>query len=253
MKNISVLIIEDNKTLAEQIYSFFEQQGAIVDYSHTGLGGWRLIEKQDFDLIILDLMLPDIDGVELCRRIKQETPRNIPVLMLTALGAIEDKRLGFGAGADDYLSKPFILEELLLRARALCKREQLHQDHEIHIEDLVINTATRQACRAGHNLKLNRSSFQILEILARAHPNAVSRSQLIKQLWGEDVPSSDSLRSHIYALRNVLDKPFPTTLLTTVHGVGFILEGTTSPNNRSAGSPNAHSNKHPNIGRSESE
>lgn len=226
MTQLSVLIIEDNHSLAEQIYGFLEQQGLVVDFSHTGMGGLELLQQNHFDVVVLDVMLPDISGLEVCRRIKIELLTDIPVLMLTSLDGLDDKREGFSSGADDYLAKPFVLEELLMRCRALARRRSLHESHIIDIEDLRLDVRSHCAYRQGQELKLNRIGFKILQILATAYPQAVSRSQLIRQLWGDDAPESDSLRSHIYSLRNILDKPYKDAILHTVHGVGFILRVT---------------------------
>lgn len=223
MDHHSILLIEDNKILGAQIHDYLSAHGFMVDYSPTGGGGLKLAAEHQFDAVILDLMLPDIDGLDVCHQLKQTSVHHIPVLMLTALGSLENKREGFAVGADDYLAKPFDLEELLMRCQALVRRPELHASRIIKIDDLIIDLTEKSVTRSGQVLELTQIGFQILQVLAQAHPQAVSRSQLMKRIWGDESPDSDSLRSHIYSLRNKVDKPFDKPLIATIHGVGFKL------------------------------
>ena len=220
---IRVLLIEDNYAIAEQLCDFLAHHQFQVDYANDGKIGFRLFQKNIYDVIILDLMLPDINGIELCKKMKNSSDIAIPVLMLTARDSIADKGLGFDAGADDYLTKPFELEEVVMRCLALTKRHQLHKSSCLTIGDLTIDMQQHQVQRAGRQLKLSLTDFNILLALVHAYPNAVSRTELIAKVWGDDFPDSDVLRSHIYTLRNIIDKPFEQAMLKTIHGLGFKL------------------------------
>ena len=176
------------------------------------------------DLLLLDLGLPGLDGVSLCEQLRQRAPRHVPVLMLTAHDALADKLQGFAAGADDYLVKPFASEELLARVQALLRRRTAGQDYLLRIGSLHIDRRAQEAHRAGQRLVLPPTAFRILLLLAEAWPRALTRSELIHRLWDDDAPDSDPLRSHLYVLRQQLDRPYATPMLTTVHGVGFRLQ-----------------------------
>jgi DNA-binding response OmpR family regulator len=224
LHKLSILLIEDNRTIASQLTEFFEGHGWIVDYANNGAQGIQLALEQNFDVIILDLNLPDIDGLEVCKQIKQQATINPPILMLTARDAFEDKAAGYGRGADDYVTKPFEFRELALRCQALARRHKLHQSHRIEIGELVIKKNECTAKRQGQLLKLTNIGFKILLTLAQAYPQAVSRSNLISTVWGDEPPDTDALRTHIYSLRHALDKPFATAMLTTITNVGYKLE-----------------------------
>jgi len=221
--NIRVLLVEDNYAIAEQLCDYLAEHHFHVDYANDGRRGFTLFEKNSYDVIILDLMLPDINGIELCKKIKDTSTVAIPVLMLTARDSITDKGLGFDAGADDYLTKPFELEEVVMRCLALAKRHQLHKSTCISIGDLTIDMHQHQVQRAGRLLNLSITDFNILLVLVHAYPNAVSRTELIAKIWGDEFPDSDVLRSHIYTLRNIVDKPFAQAIIKTIHGMGFKL------------------------------
>jgi len=221
--NIRVLLVEDNYVIAEQLCDYLADHHFHVDFANDGKRGLALFEKNSYDVIILDLMLPDINGIELCKKIKDTSTVAIPVLMLTARDSITDKGLGFDAGADDYLTKPFELEEVVMRCLALAKRHQLHKSTRISIGDLTIDMHQHQVQRAGRLLNLSITDFNILLVLVHAYPNAVSRTELIAKIWGDEFPDSDVLRSHIYTLRNIVDKPFAQAIIKTIHGMGFKL------------------------------
>ena len=224
MGSLAILLIEDTQAIATQVCDYLENQGVLVDYAATGRHGMQLAQAHHYDVILLDIMLPDIDGIKVCQFIKGLCGPVIPVLMLTARDSIQDKSTGFDAGADDYLTKPFELQELYMRCNALARRHQLHQSQQVCIGDLVLNENQRQVQRAGQQLHMSITDFNILLMLVKAYPNAVSRQQVINKIWGDDFPDSDVLRSHIYTLRQVLDKPFSHMMLKTIHGLGFKLE-----------------------------
>ena len=224
MENLSVLLIEDTAAIATQVCDYLEAQGIAVDYADNGTEGIRLAQAHAFDVILLDIMLPDLDGKLVCQTLKQQCDPTPPVLMLTARDSIDDKTQGFDAGADDYLTKPFALPELLGRCRALARRHGLHQSRQTHIGELTLDEPRQQAYRCGQALALSSTDFAILQLLVKAYPAAVSRQHIINKVWGDGLPDSDVLRSHIYTLRQSLDKPFATPMLKTVHSLGFRLQ-----------------------------
>lgn len=220
---VRVLIIEDNAALRGNMAEAFEAEGDCVDFAADGPGGLRLALESSPDVVVLDLSLPGMDGVRVCEQLRARANRHVPILMLTARDTLQDKLGGFAAGADDYLVKPFAEAELLARCRALSLRHRVGTEHHLQIGSLSINRRLGAATRQGHPLLLHRTSFRILLDLAEAWPGTLTRSQLIAHLWGEEAPESDPLRSHLYLLRQALDKPFATPMLQTVHGVGFRL------------------------------
>ncbi|MDP5138059.1 response regulator transcription factor [Rheinheimera baltica] len=221
---LQVLLIEDELSIAKNIASYMEQKGHIFDFANNGKQGLALALQQYYDLIILDLNLPGMDGLQVCRQIRQQAQRHIPLLMLTARDSIDAKVSGFTVGTDDYLTKPFSLQELEVRCLALSRRHLLQQQHTITLGPLLLDKQRRIAKRDGQLLALNTMGYNILLLLAEAYPQVLSRSELSHKLWGDEPTESDALRSHIYQLRAVLDKPFAYPLLKTVFGVGFTLE-----------------------------
>lgn len=224
MKALKILLVEDNQTIASQVIEFLEGHGWTLDYAATGKQGMALASAEIYDLVLLDLNLPDVDGLQVCEHIKQHAPHKLPVLMLTARDAFEDKAKGFYRGADDYVTKPFELRELALRCQALARRHELHTSQTLQIGDLHLDLGKRQATRAGQPLTLTHIGFTLLTGLAKAYPNALTRSELIHLVWGDEPPPSDALKSHMYSLRNALDKPFDQSMLRTLTNVGYRLE-----------------------------
>ena len=221
---LTVLLIEDNLTIASQVCDFLEGVGWQVDHTVKGAQGIELALAQIYDVVVLDLNLPDIDGLEVCKSIKQQALTYLPILMLTARDAFEDKADGFGMGADDYVTKPFELRELVLRCSALARRNNLHNNKILRVGNLEVDTAKRTASRSGQVLQLTKIGFEILSVLAQAYPQPVTRSVLIHKVWADDPPDSDALRTHIFSLRSALDKPFNSPMLTTIINVGYKLE-----------------------------
>lgn len=220
----AVLIVEDNPDISTQLGDYLSDKGFIVDFASNGKTALSLLDTQRFDIVVLDLMLPDMDGLTICQHIKQTASTQIPVLMLTARDSLGDKVEGFGVGADDYLTKPFALEEVYVRCLALGRRLQLHQNSVITIGELQIDIHQHLAKRQGQYLKLSSTDYEILKLLATEYPKAVSKRHLTERIWGNDIPETDALRSHIYTLRNAVDKPFGHAMIKTLHGVGFKLE-----------------------------
>ncbi|HEY9031445.1 MAG TPA: response regulator transcription factor [Kangiella sp.] len=221
---MKVLLIEDNGVLARQITEFMANNGVVVDYAMTARHGTYLALSETYDLVIVDVMLPDENGFEVTKTIKKKSAIHLPILMLTSRDAIADKTEGFAAGADDYLTKPFDLQELLLRCRSLCRRHQLYQPKVLTVGQLTIDSVSRVAHRDGRMLHLGQIPFQILETLIEAYPQPVSRALLIHRIWGNEPPETDALKSHIYQLRHILDKNFDYPMLKTVTNLGYRLD-----------------------------
>ena len=222
-KGLTVLLVEDQTELAKNIIQYLESRGHVVDYASDGKQGVDLALSQPFDVIVLDIMMPKMDGLQVCELLRNESVKHLPILMLTARDTLDDKVKGFSVGADDYLTKPFALEELEIRCIALSRRHLLQTDNKINIGSLIIDRQTKQVERDGQTVNLNAMNFNILLFLAQSYPQVVSRSELCHHLWGDDPTESDSLRSHIYQLRQAIDKPFSEPVIKTVHGVGFTL------------------------------
>lgn len=219
-----VLVVEDNKDMQSVLESFLRLKGAESDFALNGQLGFELGLKHEFDVIILDVMLPKKDGMQVARELR-ENGCDTPILMLTALNGQEDLLSGFGAGADDFVTKPFQLPELEVRLNALIKRfTGKVAKTNLTWGDIEIDERSRSVQRCGTLLDTTPVMYQILALLVRAQGGVVSRETIINLLWGEDAPDKDLLRSHIYMLRNVLDKPFERRLLTTVPKIGFKLE-----------------------------
>ncbi len=227
LHSLRVLVIEDHLDIAENIGDYLSAQGHIVDFAMDGISGMHLALTQEFDVIVRDLMLPGMDGITLCQRYREEAKRQTPILMLTARDTLDDKLVGFKSGADDYLVKPFALEELAARIIALTKRGQNADKASLIVDDLELDLGTMKVTREGTPIELNRSCLSILQILMKAFPNVVKRQDLETALWGDQPPGTDSLRSHLYLLRSKIDKPFSTPILETIHGIGYRLIGKT--------------------------
>jgi len=221
---MNILVIEDNRDIAANIADYLEPLGHQLDFAATGTAGFELASRQRFDVIVLDLMLPGQDGLTVCRRLRQEAGVHTPVLMLTARDQLDDKLDGFAAGADDYLVKPFSIRELEARLLALVNRTaQTSRGSQLRVGDLRYNTDTLQAERSGQVLELNPVQRRLLEMLMRNAHRVVTREELEQHLWGNTPPDRDILRTHVYALRSVVDKPFEQRLIRTVHGIGYRL------------------------------
>jgi DNA-binding response OmpR family regulator len=219
-----ILLIEDNRNISEMAGEYLERKGFGVDYASDGADGLRLAVENSYDVIVLDLMLPRIDGLEVCRRLRQEAKKSTPVLMLTARDTLDDKVRGLEAGGDDYLIKPFAIQELEARVRALIRRDRRQVSAEVlKVGDLVLDTATLRLTRGGRDLQLSPIGLKLLTILMRESPRVVSRRDIEREIWGDALPDSDTLRSHLYNLRKVIDKPFEKQLLHTIHSAGYRL------------------------------
>jgi DNA-binding response OmpR family regulator len=218
-----VLIIEDNPDIAANLGDYLEDHGHTVDFAGDGITGLHLAVVNDFDSIVLDLALPGMDGLEVCRKLRSEAGKETPVLMLTARDRLEDKLAGFDTGADDYLVKPFELQEVEARLNVLAGRGRRRNRRELKVGDLKFNLDTLSVNREGEEIYLNPIGLKLLQCLMGSSPNVVSRAELEMEVWGEEMPDSDSLRVHIHSLRSAIDKPFSSNMIQTRHGIGYRL------------------------------
>jgi len=228
MHSLRVLVVEDHTPLREQLAALLNGAGYIAEEAADGRLALVMALENPPDVMLLDIGLPGLNGVSLCEALRAQSARHVPVLMLTARDTLSDKLQGFIAGADDYLVKPFASEELLARIGALSRRKGMGEEYLLSIGSLQLDRRTRAASRSGQLLALPPTAFNILLMLAEAWPRAVSRSEIVDALWQGEALDADSLRTHIFQLRQQLDKPFEHAMLKTVHGVGFRLTNDTS-------------------------
>lgn len=221
---LRLLVVEDSLPLRTELATLLEAQGHRVDFAADGRTGLALALAEPPDVLVLDLGLPGLDGLRVCERLRRESAQHIPVLMLTARDAVQDKVRGFEAGADDYLVKPFAGAELLARCLALSRRHRLGEPVGLVVGPLAIDRRSHEASRDGQRLELPLKPFQLLLALAEAWPRTLTRSDLVERVWGDEAPPSDPLRSHLYVLRQALDRPFDWPMLRTVQGIGFRLQ-----------------------------
>jgi DNA-binding response OmpR family regulator len=227
----SILLVEDDRDLAANIEEYLARRGWSVQYSANGARALDLILTDRFAAVILDHQLPGLTGMEICQKLRAGIAQQLPVLMLTAADSLEDRLAGFAAGVDDYLVKPFALPELEARLRALIRRAEGRPAlaaARLIFEDVEMDLSRREVLRAGRPLQLTRMAFAILEILLRRAPAIVTREELERTLWGEELPGSDALRSHIFALRANLERAPLPPLLQTHRGVGYQLQKSAS-------------------------
>ena len=222
-----ILIIEDDQRLAEIIQRGLEENGFTTQVAYDGRMGLKLALANDYGLIVSDIVLPEMNGLEVCRKIRDNKPE-IPILMLTALGSTDDKLEGFDAGADDYLGKPFEFRELLARIRALLKRagkQQTTQSHLLKYDDLEINLHTKTARRAGVDIKLTPKEFKLLAYMVGNAEKVLSKSEIAEKVWDTHFDTGTNfIDVYINYLRKKIDKPFGNKLIRTRAGMGFILE-----------------------------
>ena len=193
-----------------------------MDYASDTTLARTLVQEHHYDILVLDVMLPGEDGYSFCEYLRKELALDTPVIFMTARDQLDDKLEGFARGGDDYIVKPFALPELVARVQALVRRERREvAPNLLTVADLQLDPARQEVRREGQILKLSPTAFRILRILMRESPKVVSREQLEHELWGDLVPDSDALRSHLYNLRKAVDKPFEHALLETLPGVGF--------------------------------
>jgi DNA-binding response OmpR family regulator len=222
---MKILVVEDEHKIANSIKKGLEQETYTVDLAYDGNTAYDLACSESFDLIVLDLMLPGLSGLEVCRKLRSENIHT-PILILTAKDQLQDKVLGLNSGADDYLTKPFAFEELLARIKALSRRPKTVVDTIFTIDDLVLNTSTFEVTRAGKNIQLSSKEYSLLEYLLR-HPNkTLTKDQIINHVWSYDADVlPNTVEVYIAYLRNKIDKPFSKShhLIHTIRGFGYKL------------------------------
>lgn len=218
-----LLVIEDNRDHAANLADFFEPIGYGLDFAYSGAAGLELAVKSDFDLIILDVNLGDMNGFEVCRQLRAQHSINTPILFLTARDGLDDKLEGFSCGASDYLVKPFSMLELQARINAQAKRPAPIDQSVLTVGGLSLDLTTHRCWRDAKAISLNPSEYLLLKLLMQASPGVVSRQHISETLWSDEPPDSDVIRIHIYQLRGKIDKPFDCALIRTVHGVGYRL------------------------------
>lgn len=220
--SLHILVIEDNPDLAANICDFLEAKGHIVDAAGDGITGLHLAVTKNYDAIVLDIVLPGMDGLTLCRKFREEAKRSTPVLMLTARDALDDRVAGLECGADDYVLKPFALRELEARLKALVRRTRGDvATNVLQVADLEFDPALFRLRRGTRDISLPPIPLKLLETLMRASPRVVRREELERAVWGDAPPDSDALRSHMHTLRTAIDGPGEPVLVHTQRGIGY--------------------------------
>ena len=216
-----LLLVEDEKKLSELVARALRAESYAVDVAEDGMRGWELAQSYEYDLIILDLMLPQLPGEELLRRIRR-TNQRVPILVLTARAATEDKVHNFEAGADDYLTKPFAFAELIMRVKALLRRGPITRSSVLRVGDLEVDRFTQQVRRGGRRIELTPKEYALLEYLAANPGRVFSRTMIIEHVWDQSFEGLTNIVDvYVRHLRSKVDDPFPVKLIRTVRGVGY--------------------------------
>lgn len=221
----SILIVEDDEAIARFIELELKHEGYEVEIAYDGISGHKKIKTREYDIIILDIMLPGIDGIELLKKIRLHS--NIPIILLTAKSDINDKVLGLDAGADDYLTKPFAIEELLARIRVLLRKKTsiYTQNQELKIADLTLDTLTRTVKRGDININLTKTEFDLLFFLLKNKNIVLSRDKILNEVWGYDfLGETNIVDVYIRYLRSKIDDGYENKLIHTVRGIGYVLK-----------------------------
>nr|WP_319491741.1 response regulator transcription factor [uncultured Desulfobacter sp.] len=219
---LNVLLVEDDFDLAETVIDYLAIESISCDYASNGVAGLNLLNDKSYDVVLLDLNLPRLDGLTLCQKLRSGG-NDTPVLMLTARDQLDDKVAGFEAGTDDYLVKPFELRDLVVRIHALARRRS-GQVQLLRCADLEMNLKEDDVIRAGRKINLSPIARQILEALLRVSPETVTKQKLIDTVWGDDPPDSNSLKVHMHHLRKAVDDGFDPPLIHTIPGRGFAIK-----------------------------
>ncbi len=216
-----ILIVEDEKKVSELVARALRAERFAVDLADDGLQGWQLVQSYEYDLIILDLMLPQLGGTELLHRIRRRS-QHVPILILTARDATEEKVRNFEAGADDYLTKPFAFAELVMRVKALLRRGPVPRSSVLRVADLEVDRLTQQVRRAGRRIELTPKEYALLEYLAVNPGRVFSRTMIIEHVWDQSFEGLTNIVDvYVRHLRAKIDDPFPVKLIRTVRGVGY--------------------------------
>jgi DNA-binding response OmpR family regulator len=218
---VRILLVEDEKKLSELVARALRQESYAVDIADDGMQGWELAQAYDYDLVLLDLMLPKLPGEELLRRIRRRN-HQVPILILTARDATEEKVSNFEAGADDYLTKPFAFAELVMRVKALLRRGPVARSSVLRVADLEVDRLTQQVRRAGRRIELTAKEYALLEYLASSPGRVFSRTMIIEHVWDQSFEGLTNIVDvYVRHLRAKVDDPFPVKLIRTVRGVGY--------------------------------
>lgn len=220
-----ILVVEDERRLANLIRRALEEESHVVDVCHDGAEAYDLVRSTDYDLAVLDLMLPHMDGIDLTKLVRLEG-KDVRILMLTARDSVEDRVQGLEAGADDYLVKPFSFSELVARVKALARRQiQAQPEQELRSGDLVLDLSRHEARRDNRAIELTAKEFQLLEYMMRNAGHVLTRTQILDHVWGYNFDSfSNVVDIYVHYLRNKIDKDFEEPLIRTVRGVGYSLK-----------------------------
>ncbi|OEF18848.1 response regulator transcription factor [Aliivibrio logei] len=221
---MKVLIVEDNHHVAETIADYLELVGIDIDCAYHGVAAIEILKNQSFDAIVMDIMMPKLDGISTVQALRNDYACSTPIIFLTAKDTLEDKIHAFEAGGDDYLVKPFAMEELHIRLLALSKRGKRTDVGKLTFEDMEMDIKAGTLSRQQQLIKLAPIQLKIIALLMKKAPDIVSKNELTEHIWGDELPSSDALRSHLYTIRNAIDKGFDTPRLETIHGKGYRLK-----------------------------
>ncbi len=219
-----ILVIEDEKKIADFIKRGLKEEGYAVDVAHDGEEGHFLAKANDYDLILLDLMLPKMDGLSVCKKLKEGRSLT-PIIMLTAKGEVKDKVAGLDSGADDYLTKPFAFEELLARVRAILRKKDSQAVTKLQVDDLTLDLLTHKVARAGKEISLTAKEYALLEYLMRNDGSIVTRTMISEHVWDIDFDTfTNVIDVYINYLRNKIDNGHKNKLIQTIRGRGYVLK-----------------------------
>lgn len=221
---LRILFVEDHKALMDNLAEYFSGNGWEADFARDGLTALHLLANHTYDVVVLDVMLPGVNGIGICERIRQDLKSDVPIILLTALDSIDDKITGFGAGANDYLTKPFDMRELELRIRAACRR-QLQPQGTLRAGPLVFHPGTLTIVTdSGRSATLSGLSATLFEVLIRAYPNFVTYEDISSRVWGIETVEEHTIRTHIYLLRKQLKQALGQPLIKALYGRGYQLD-----------------------------
>ena len=225
LKNFKILLVEDEKLMSMFVEMELTHEGYSVDLAFDGREGLNIAEENQYDLILLDIMIPGINGIEVCRRIRQSS--QVPIIMLTAKSDISDKVLGLDVGANDYLTKPFAIEELLARIRVYQRNKAISNNKdEIKVKDIVMDNKAHKVIRSGIEIELTKKEYDLLEMLLINKNVVLTRARLIEKVWGYDyIGDTNVVDVFIRYLRSKIDDGFEDKLITTIRGVGYVIKG----------------------------